>query len=144
MKRLQKGFTLVEIIMVLGIASLITAAVFIAVSGAQRSARDTTRRADTQKLATAIEQWSANNNGVLPGTTGDQFDPLKPGNLFELGYLNAEKFKDPKSGVQYPVRYSASPTCTTNTGDMFYTPDSSNDSYTLTTCLEAGKYTYKP
>lgn len=141
MKRFQKGFTLVEIIMVLGIASLITAAVFIAVSGAQRSARDTTRRADTQKLATAIEQWSANNNGTLP--SGDQ---LK--NEVVVNYLDLTKFKDPKSGTVYQFGYDAVDPVGNPfyawTGRMWVVVDQVSQKYFIVTPLESGKYTYTP
>jgi prepilin-type N-terminal cleavage/methylation domain-containing protein len=142
MKRFQKGFTLVEIIMVLGIASLITAAVFIAVTGAQRSARDTTRRADTQKLATAIEQWSANNNGALP--TDAQ---LKTEVVTE--YLDSSKMKDPQTGEAYNIyQNTADPTATYGCGRprmlYIYNPATDPSKYYLITCLESGKYTYTP
>ncbi len=142
MKRFQKGFTLVEIIMVLGIASLITAAVFIAVSGAQRSARDTTRRADTQKLATAIEQYAANHNGSLPQTEAELRGLTEPGN----GYIDPAKFKDPKDGMTY--RLFMRPTDSFSffwTGNMFYIYDPANPSeYRIMSKLEGGQYTYTP
>ncbi len=145
MKRFQKGFTLVEIIMVLGIASLITAAVFIAVSGAQRSARDTTRRADTQKLATAIEQWSANRNGALP-TSSD----ISSVTSAESGYIDSSKFKDPKSGSAYRIIYGANEaeargvSFATFTGNMWVIVDQPSQTYYLMTPLESGMYTYRP
>lgn len=145
MKRFQKGFTLVEIIMVLGIASLITAAVFIAVSGAQRSARDTTRRADVQKLATAIEQFSANNNGRLPATEAELRSLVGSG-----AYIPAEKFKDPKSGSSYELYrrgLDPDPPAFFWVGKIFYivdTTDPSPSTYVLKTALEGGAYTYTP
>jgi prepilin-type N-terminal cleavage/methylation domain-containing protein len=145
MKRFQKGFTLVEIIMVLGIASFITAAVFIAVSGAQRSARDTTRRADTQKMATAIEQWSANNNGALP-SSADIASVTSAGS----GYLDPGKFKDPKTGNTYRIIYGTNEAeargqgFSTWPGNMWVIVDQSSQTYYLMTPLESGMYTYRP
>lgn len=148
MKKLQRGFTLVEIIMVLGIAALITAAVFIAVSGAQRSARDTQRRADAQKLATAIEQYTANNNGKLPdvgiGLAAD--NTIK--SLYDTGYLDRSKFKDPSKGVEYSLYARTGSIPATDfqlVGSMFYVKDSpTTGQYTIVVPLESGKYNYTP
>ncbi len=139
--------------MVLGIASLITAAVFIAVSGAQRSARDTTRRADTQKLATAIEQYAANNNGKLPGSqdffqTGANADSSAPGDLYTKGYIANDKFKDPTTGKTYFVLYRTTPLpnnfCFPTYVGYIVNDAANPTSYRLETCLESGIYKYTP
>ena len=143
MKKLRQGFSLIELMIVLAIAGLIISLVFVAASAAQRNGRDTTRRADTQKLATAIEQWAANNNGALPPATDD----MLVNELFNKGYLDQSKFKDPSTGSPYSMRAragSADPYYGF-TGLIYYVLDSpSTGKYTIITPLESGKYTYSP
>lgn len=141
MKKIRQGFTLIELMIVLAIAGLIISLVFVAASAAQRNGRDTTRRADAQKLATAIEQWSANNNGALPDGQSDL------DKLFSENYLDANKFKDPKSGATYLLRQSTSaPTSFFWEGILFYVynPSVSPGQYFITTKLESGAHTYRP
>lgn len=66
----KKGFTIIEVVLVLAIAGLIFLMVFIALPALQRSQRDTQRRNDYAALSTAVTTYMTNNNGSLPiGTT---------------------------------------------------------------------------
>ena len=59
----KKGFTIIEVVLVLAIAGLIFAMVFIALPALQRSQRDQSRKNDTSTVAAAINNWnSANRN----------------------------------------------------------------------------------
>ena len=62
----EGGFTIVEVMIVLAIAGLVLAIVFIAVPALQRNARNTQRRADLSNLRAQIDTWTSNNNGKLP------------------------------------------------------------------------------
>lgn len=66
-KRLQ-GFTLIELMVVIGIITILAAVVIVAVNPLRqfRSARDTQRRADLREITSAIYQYSVDNNGQLP------------------------------------------------------------------------------
>ena len=71
-KRTKKeGFTIIEVVLVLAIAGLIFLMVFIAWPALQRSQRDTQRRSDMARLATALAQYQSNNGGKLPPTGTD-------------------------------------------------------------------------
>ena len=60
----KKGFTIIEVVLVLAIAGLIFAMVFIALPALQRSQRDQSRKNDVSTVAAAINNWnSANRNG---------------------------------------------------------------------------------
>ena len=60
----KKGFTIIEVVLVLAIAGLIFAMVFIALPALQRSQRDQSRKNDISTVAAAINNWnSANRNG---------------------------------------------------------------------------------
>lgn len=61
------GFTIIEVVLVLAIAGLIFMMVFIALPNLQRAQRDTQRRTALGQVASAVQQYQANNNGRLPG-----------------------------------------------------------------------------
>ncbi len=65
----KKGFTIIEVVLVLAIAGLIFLMVFIALPALQRSQRDTARRNDYATLAANITGYITNNNGKLPSNS---------------------------------------------------------------------------
>lgn len=64
----QKGFTLLELLVVIGIIALVLSAVTISYSSAQGRSRDARRREDLKAMQGALEQYYAANNGVYPNT----------------------------------------------------------------------------
>ncbi len=62
----KKGFTIIEVVLVLAIAGLIFLMVFIALPNMQRSQRDTQRRNDYSALSANITNYFSNNNGQAP------------------------------------------------------------------------------
>jgi len=83
----QKGFTIIEVVLVLAIAGLIFSMVFIALPALQRSQRDTQRKNDLNRALTAINSYTSNNRGVLPTNFA----------TFETNYLTvgSDTFVDP-------------------------------------------------
>ena len=65
--RKRKGFTLIEVVIVIAIGALIILVVLQAVSNAQESQRDSTRRQEGSQIVAALEQYAANNQGTYPG-----------------------------------------------------------------------------
>jgi prepilin-type N-terminal cleavage/methylation domain-containing protein len=96
----SKGFTLIEIVIVLAIAGLIFVIVFLAVQQAQRSRRDTQRRSDAARLAAAVETYAGNNGGNYPANQA-QADTLLADYMQPL-----TNFQDPTSGATYTVTYN--------------------------------------
>lgn len=64
-----KGFTIIEVVLVLAIAGLIFLMVFIALPALQRSQKDTQRRSDLSRFMSQIESYQTNNRNALPGST---------------------------------------------------------------------------
>lgn len=62
----QKGFTIIEVVLVLAIAALIFLMIFIALPALQRGQRDTARKQDQNKVVTAVNTWRSNHRGQLP------------------------------------------------------------------------------
>ncbi len=69
----EKGFTLIEILVVIGILAVLLAIVLIAINPQQqfKQANDTQRRSDVNAILNAIGSYAAQNKGQLPaGITG--------------------------------------------------------------------------
>lgn len=99
MKRRQRGFTLVEIVVVLAIAGLIMGLIFKSIGGAKQGNRDAERKAYLSKVASLIETFAANNNGVYPATTPtDQFTG------YNAGYVSC-----PAAAVTFYCPYIVTP-----------------------------------
>ncbi len=100
----KKGFTIIEVVLVLAIAGLIFLMVFVALPALQRSQRDTQRRQDYADLSSAIASYMTNNNGRLP----------KNGqSLAADQYINATG-KDP-NGTAYTITVSEASASNTDT-----------------------------
>lgn len=100
----KKGFTIIEVVLVLAIAGLIFLMVFIALPALQRSQRDTQRRDDMARFLSQLNQYQANNNGKVPsdGLTSDQAGAYQ---TFIDNYLKAgnDTFSDPSTGADYHI-----------------------------------------
>lgn len=59
----NRGFTIIEVLIVLAIAGLIMLVVFMAVPALQRNQRNNTRKAEASRIATLVSECLSNNNG---------------------------------------------------------------------------------
>jgi prepilin-type N-terminal cleavage/methylation domain-containing protein len=64
----QKGFTIVETMIVLAIVGAIMLVVFLAVPALQRNSRNTGLRSDVANVLGAVNEFITNNNGNMPTT----------------------------------------------------------------------------
>lgn len=69
MKQLKKGFTLIEILVVIGIIAVLAAIVIIAINPARQfaQARDSQRESNVNAILNAIGQRIADNKGTFAG-----------------------------------------------------------------------------
>lgn len=72
----KKGFTIIEVLIVLAIAGLILLIVFLAVPALQRNSRNTTKKAEASAIGGAIAEWANNHNGILPASGAEQTEAL--------------------------------------------------------------------
>jgi len=63
-----KGFTIIEVVLVLAIAGLIFLMVFLALPALQASQRDTARKNDVGIVASTVNTFTSNNRGQFPTT----------------------------------------------------------------------------
>ena len=99
-KNNKKGFTIIEVVLVLAIAGLIFLMVFLALPALQRSQRDTQRKNDASRLRAAVTDYTSNNRGNLP------WDGTNLKSDFISKYIttnNTTTFNDPSTNSEYKV-----------------------------------------
>ncbi len=116
----KKGFTIIEVVLVLAVAGLIFMMVFLALPALQRSQRDTQRRDQLSGLITQITQYQANNRNKIPDGTGAVTPNADTGEIpadqtsgwanFYRNYILAggDVFEDP-NGVPYKLSVAKCP-----------------------------------
>ncbi|MBP5656312.1 type II secretion system protein [Candidatus Saccharibacteria bacterium] len=68
MERNKKGFTILEVVLVLAIAGLIFVMVFIAMPALRRNQRDQVRVRNISTIISLMDQYRSHNKGRMPGT----------------------------------------------------------------------------
>ena len=139
-----RGFTIIEVVLVLAIAALIFLMVFIALPALQRSQRDVARKNDLNRVQSSITTYQSNSRGALPTdwTTGASSFPTR--------YLrvNGESFSDP-NGTDYTftsrVGTTAAPAFVDGTAVIYYTIGGvcSDDGSTTTTGAGSRKIAFR-
>ena len=84
-----KGFTIIEVVLVLAIAALIFLMVFIAFPALQRSQRNTARKNAVSTVLSSVTDYSSAHQGKLPSTAGSLANYVKE--LSDAGYTITEK-----------------------------------------------------
>lgn len=124
----KKGFTLIEVILVLGIIGLFMALSTAAFMNARKSARDAKRKTDLEQIRGALETYKADNN-VYPGMYS--VPSLTDGTAVDTGAVYAS----------YLSSYMASaPTDPVSTMQYKYIP--SGYGYYICASLETGSSAY--
>ena len=108
----ESGFTIVEVMIVLAIAGLILAIVFIAVPALQRNSRDAQRKADISGLQSAVATYVGNNNGSVPETAAELLEAVE---AIDFSFYNA-------SPTAAMTAATATAACTTANGTCAATP----------------------
>ena len=134
----QKGFTIVELLIVIVVIGILAALVITTFTGIQKKARDTERTTDIKALHGQIEAYYT-QNGRYPTLT-DMNDTTWRGN--NMKGLDVEALKDPKgsastlvaaaaaNGYAYDVQAADGTACDNSTKDCA--------KYVLTATLEGG------
>ena len=106
----KKGFTIIEVVLVLAIAGLIFLMVFIALPALQRSQRNTQRENDIARFLTAVNDYQTNNSGRTP--FGTSASPTLDTNFIRR-YIDQGITFDATTGVS----------CTADSCPQFTDPD---------------------
>ncbi len=91
--KVKKGFTIIEVMIVLAIAGLIMLIVLIAIPQLQRNQRNSARKDIAGRVKTEIDNYAANNNGAAPDAT------TLAG--FNTRYLTGVNINDPRESTTF-------------------------------------------
>ena len=134
----QKGFTIIEVVLVLAIAGLIFLMVFIALPALQRNQRDGARKSDVSTIAAGVTQYTANNRGAFPNTAQlDSYvkDVSDNTTLVEVKTTAGAQNITPEDGKVIIVQKTK---CGAATGESIALTAGTTRQYTVITKLEGG------
>lgn len=104
----QKGFTIIEVVLVLAIAGLIFLMVFVALPSLQRGQRDAQRKQDLARISTQLTNYVSSTRGNVP--TASNLGGFVTGYLGGTNNTTAgDEYKDP-NGNPYTVTADSIPT----------------------------------
>ena len=105
-QRKKKGFTIIEVVLVLAIAGLIFAMVLIALPALQKAQRNSQRKRDLGLIVAQMEKFRANNSGI---SVTDSFTNAFEANGFCTFYNKYidDEMVDPSTGTPYKVSLNA-------------------------------------
>jgi prepilin-type N-terminal cleavage/methylation domain-containing protein len=141
----NKGFTIIEVMIVLAIAGLILLIVFLAVPALQRNSRNTQRKSDVGRIGSAVTTVISNSNGqvnttVLTGGAGGTI-AKEVGN--NLSYYTTASIANTLNGAQTVtptnsnITVVANAACGTGSGTT-YTTTAANRQVAIIYATEGG------
>ena len=83
----QRGFTIVELLIVIVVIAILAAITIVAYNGIQQRARDTDRKSDITALVKAMSVWSV-QTGNTPMQTGAGYNDGGTGWVYATNYTN--------------------------------------------------------
>jgi prepilin-type N-terminal cleavage/methylation domain-containing protein len=128
----SKGFTLIEIVIVIAIAALILAAILIFVPQAQKSQRDGDRKQASAKVLSKLVECAGNNGGQLCGSGAGALSSAS----FNSNYMTG--INQP-GGTQYTANFGTAQNSTscTPSANVYVSAGSNPSSQVVQVCLEA-------
>lgn len=146
----EKGFTIIEVVLVLAIAGLIFAAVFIALPALQKAQRDSHRKTDVGLTVAAVRNYMVDNKNRPPSdsgqtSTGDYFDMDGDGEISnaekELNWVDGSPSEDLAPYIREITNSGVTTTVTvfdvTNVSSLYVTSGNTDKAGLITVFLGA-------
>ena len=116
-----KGFTIIEVVLVLAIAGLIFLMVFIALPALQRGQRDAQRKQDLSRISVQMTNYLSSSRGAIPTTDAQLTNFIKnylrrdsdKANTSLTSHQSGDDYKDP-DGNNYTMGWNTLPTADSN------------------------------
>lgn len=100
-KQIRPGFSLVELLVVIGVVAILLSLVLPALRGARRSAAELVSLSNARQLAMVIQMYSDASGGLLPATEDGRFYPeIDESSSFSYPYWQVYQTW---TGVVFPV-----------------------------------------
>lgn len=115
----QKGFTIIEVMIVIAIAGLIMVVALIAIPQLQRNQRNNARQSIISRISTELGNYAGNNNGDYPDDLGGEDEG------FIGRYLSDVNINDPRTGD--PMDFDDGVSSATSADDLGLDDDQSGD-----------------
>ncbi len=141
----KKGFTIIEVVLVLAIAALIFLMIFVALPALQRGQRNTARKNDVGTIASAINTYRSNRGGALPATQAqlatyiDKLSQINSADVRVQAYAAGATFTETAANLDTVTVYTGA-ACNDATGQPQGT--TAAKAAAVVTVVEAGTSTY--
>ena len=126
----RQGFTLLEILVVIGIIAVLAGMGAVSYSTAQKKARDAKRKVDLGAIKNAMEQYYMLCNGLYPQTEGGKVPgtiranpAVEPACASDTVIMSAAPL-DPKAGISYDYDETPPSICATDDATNFMETES--------------------
>ncbi|MBQ1373279.1 type II secretion system protein [Candidatus Saccharibacteria bacterium] len=133
----KRGFTIIEVSLVLAIAGLILVMAFIALPALQRQSRDAKRKEDTMIFLQALKDYQQNNRGQLPQTNTVPYAGEDPDNsiihIEQDGYKTWNTISSNAPWAKFYTQYL---------GDDFLNPDQEKYTFFIQQKLDNNTHGY--
>lgn len=104
-KQQTKGFTIIEVVLVLAIAGLIFLMVLMVFPSTQSAQRDAQRKSDITRINTQLEAYKSSNRNDIPSET--KMNASSTGFVTRYlkgsGSVAGDEYKDPSTGEGYTI-----------------------------------------